>query len=104
MVTPTQRKTEFISNENGEFRMRLYSYEYIEKGGEIYRVSKSGYLYLIDAVEHAEKPWIRDIFERERKFQKRKSAAIMFSDPCFRRERYSANQRIAYNNAKYNSR
>ncbi|MFW1807624.1 hypothetical protein ACG9Z8_06505 [Acinetobacter ursingii] len=98
----TQRKTEFISHENGEFRMRLYSYEYVEKGGEIYRVSKSGYLYLIDAAEHAEKTWIREIFDRERKFQKRKAAAIMFSQPCFKRERYSANQRIAYNNAKYN--
>ena len=97
MVTTTQRKTQFISHENGEFRMRLYSYEYVEKGGEIYRVSKSGYLYLIEAAEHAESPWIREIFERERKFQRRKAAAIMFSNPCFKRERYSANQRIAHN-------
>lgn len=40
--------------------------------------------------------------EREREFQRRKAAAIMFSKPCFQRDRYSANQRIAYNNAKYN--
>lgn len=76
MTSIPQKKTEFISNENGEFRMRIYSYEYIQKDGEIYRVSKSGYLYLIDFAEHLEKPWIRISFERERKFQKRKALAI----------------------------
>ncbi|MDA3442676.1 hypothetical protein MJ046_20285 [Acinetobacter bereziniae] len=76
MTSTTQKKTEFICNENGEFRMRIYSYEYIQKDGEIYRVSKSGYLYLIDFAEHLEKPWIRISFERERKFQKRKALAI----------------------------
>ncbi|MEB3753808.1 hypothetical protein [Acinetobacter sp. MD2(2019)] len=35
-------------------------------------------------------------------FEQRKEAAIMFSNPCFQHNRYSANQRIAYNNAKYN--
>lgn len=76
MTSIPQKKTEFISNENGEFRMRIYSYEYIQKDGEIYRVSKSGYLFLIDFAEHLEKPWIRLSFERERKFQKRKALAI----------------------------
>ena len=76
MTSIPQKKTEFISNENGEFRMRIYSYEYIQKDGEIYRVSKSGYLFLIDFAEHLEKPWIRISFERERKFQKRKAFAI----------------------------
>lgn len=76
MTSIPQKKTEFISNENGEFRMRIYSYEYIQKVGEIYRVSKSGYLFLIDFAEHLEKPWIRISFERERKFQKRKALAI----------------------------
>ena len=76
MNSTSQKKTEFISNENGEFRMRIYSYEYIQKDGEIYRVSKSGYLFLIDFAEHLEKPWIRLSFERERKFQKRKALAI----------------------------
>ncbi|MBJ9373314.1 MULTISPECIES: hypothetical protein [Acinetobacter] len=76
MTSIPQKKTEFISNENGEFRMRIYSYEYIQKDGEIYRVSKSGYLFLIDFAEHLEKPWIRISFERERKFQKRKALAI----------------------------
>ncbi|BCX74003.1 MULTISPECIES: hypothetical protein [Acinetobacter] len=76
MTSIPQKKTEFISNENGEFRMRIYSYEYIQKDGEIYRVSKSGYLFLIEFAEHLEKPWIRISFERERKFQKRKALAI----------------------------
>lgn len=102
MNTPTQKKTEFISDENNEFRMRLYSYEYIQKNGEIYRVSKSGVLYLIETEEHAQKPWIRENFERERKFQKRKAKAELFNQPCFKRTPYSANQRIAYNNTKYN--
>lgn len=102
MNTPTQKKTEFISDENNEFRMRLYSYEYIQKNGEIYRVSKSGVLYLIEAEEHAQKPWIREIFQRERKFQKRKAKAELFIQPCFKRTPYSPNQRIAYNNTKYN--
>ena len=76
MTSTPQQKTEFISNENGEFRMRIYSYDYIQKDGEIYRVSKSGYLFLIEFAEHLEKPWIRLSFERERKFQKRKALAI----------------------------
>ena len=95
MNTSTPKKSEFISDENGEFRMRIYSSEYIQKNGEIYRVSKSGYLYLIEAEEHAQKPWIREIIKRERK-------AKLFNQPCFKRTPYSANQRIAYNNAKYN--
>jgi len=102
MTSIPQKKTEFISDAEGEFRMRLYSYEYIQKNDEIYRVSKSGTLFLIEAEEHVQKPWIREIFKRERAFQKRKATAIMFSQPCFQRTRYSANQRIAYNNAKYN--
>ncbi|KEC85383.1 hypothetical protein [Acinetobacter sp. ETR1] len=102
MNTSNQKKSEFISDENGEFRMRIYSSEYIQKNGEIYRVSKSGYLYLIEFAEHLEKPWIGLIFERERKFQKRKAKAELFKQPCFKRTPYSPNQRIAYNNTKYN--
>jgi hypothetical protein len=91
MNTPTQKKTEFISDENNEFRMRLYSYEYIQKNGDIYRVSKSGVLYLIEAEEHAQKPWIREIFQRERKFQKRKALAIglqISNIPSYERRAY----------------
>lgn len=91
MTSIPQKKTEFISNENGEFRMRIYSYEYIQKDGEIYRVSKSGYLFLIESAEHLEKPWIRLSFERERKFQKRKALAIGLQNsniPSYERRAY----------------
>ncbi|MDM1758177.1 DUF3820 family protein [Acinetobacter sp. 256-1] len=49
-------------------------------------------------------PWVQEELARERDFQRRKALAIMLSKPCFQRDkRYSANQRIAYNNAKYNN-
>lgn len=48
-------------------------------------------------------PWVQEEAERERKFQKRKAKAELFSKPCFQRTPYSHNQRIAYNNAKFNS-
>lgn len=48
-------------------------------------------------------PWIQEELDRESAFQKRKAKAILFSQPCFQRDNhYSKNQRIAYNNAKYN--
>ncbi|WP_434279298.1 hypothetical protein [Acinetobacter sp. CE-15] len=91
MNTSTPKKSEFISDENGEFRMRIYSSEYIQKNGEIYRVSKSGYLYLIEFAEHLEKPWISLNFQRERKFQKRKALAIGLQNsniPSYERRAY----------------
>ncbi len=48
-------------------------------------------------------PWVQEEAERERKFKKRKAKAELFSKPCFQRTPYSHNQRIAYNNAKFNS-
>ena len=48
-------------------------------------------------------PWVQEEAARERKFQKRKAKAELFSKPCFQRTPYSPNQRIAYNNAKFNS-
>ena len=50
------------------------------------------------------KPWIMRNLRHEVGFQHKKAVAIMFGDPCFRRERYSANQRIAYKNALSNGR
>jgi len=91
MNTSAPKKSEFISDENGEFRMRIYSSEYIQKNGEIYRVSKSGYLYIIEFAEHLEKPWISLNFERERKFQKRKALAIGLQNsniPSYERRAY----------------
>lgn len=42
-----------------------------------------------------------EAIEAERKRDKQRRAEL-FSQPCFQRTRYSANQRIAYNNQKYN--
>lgn len=102
MNTSTQKFSEFKSDSNGEFRMRLGHSEYVQKDQAFYRVSKSGHLYLIEESELVAKPWIRQNFDHERAFQKRKAKATLFSQPCFQRTPYSANQRIAYNNAKHN--
>ena len=101
-TSTTQSFSEFKSNSNGEFRMRLGHSEYVQKNQAFYRVSKSGHLYLIEESELVAKPWIQQNFDRERKFQKREAKAELFSQPCFQRTPYSANQRIAYNNAKHN--
>ncbi len=42
-----------------------------------------------------------EALEAKRKSDQQRRAEL-FSQPCFQRTRYSANQRIAYNNAKYN--
>lgn len=97
-MTSTTQFSEFISNENGEFRMRLSTSVYVKKDGQIFRESKSGQLFLISETEHTNKPWIRKNFIRERDYQLRKKSAIF----CQSDFRYSKNQRIAYNNAKYN--
>lgn len=102
MKTSTQNFSEFQGNENGLFRMRLGQSIYVQKGSDVYWVNRSGVLILVSEETHVTKPWIRENFERERKFQKRKAKAELFNQPCFKRTPYSANQRIAYNNTKYN--
>ena len=102
MTSSNSNFAEFISNENGEFRMRLGHSIYAQKGTDIFRESKSGHLYLVTDEELVAKPWICKNLEREAAFQKRKAKAVLFSQPCFQRDRYSANQRISYNNARFN--
>lgn len=102
MNTPTQKFAEFQSSENGQFRMRLGHSVYVQKGNDVYWINRSGVFVLVSEETHATKPWIRENFERERKFQKRKAKAELFNQPCFKRTPYSPNQRIAYNNTKYN--
>lgn len=99
MNMPNKNKefSEFISNENGEFRMRLATSIYVLKDGDIYRESKTGQLFLVSKTELANKAWIVKNFIRERDFQLRKRTAIF----CQSGERFSKNQRIAYNNARY---
>lgn len=102
MKSSTQNFAEFQGSENGLFRMRLGQSIYVQKGSDVYWVNRSGVLILVSEETHATKPWIRENFERERKFQKRKAKAELFNQPCFKRTPYSSNQRIAYNNTKYN--
>ena len=47
------------------------------------------------------KPWILKNLQQDVGFQRKKERAEMFSKDCFQRTRYSANQRIAYNNARH---
>ena len=56
----------------------------------------------VTASELATKPWILKNLQQEVTFQRKKERAEMFSKDCFQRTRYSANQRIAYNNARHN--
>lgn len=49
------------------------------------------------------KPWILKNLQQEVNFQRKKEKAMMFSQECFQRPRYSANERIAYKNARHNA-
>ena len=48
------------------------------------------------------RPWIARNLQQEVAKQRKKERAEMFSKDCFQRTPYSANQRMAYNNAKSN--
>ena len=91
MNTPTQKFAEFQSSENGQFRMRLGHSVYVQKGNDVYWINRSGVLVLVSKETHATKPWIRENFERERKFQKRKALAIGLQNsniPSYERRAY----------------
>ena len=48
------------------------------------------------------KPWILRNLQQEVNAQRKKEREAMYSKDCFQRTPYSANQRMAYNNAKFN--
>ncbi|MGR0306536.1 hypothetical protein [Acinetobacter beijerinckii] len=48
------------------------------------------------------RPWILRNLKQEVKEQRKKEREQMFSNECFQRTPYSANQRMAYNNTKSN--
>ena len=102
MKTSTQNFSEFQGNENGLFRMRLGQSIYVQKGSDVYWVNGSGVLIVGSEESQETKRWILEKIERERKYQKRKAKAELVNQPCFKRISYSANQRTAYNNTKYN--
>ena len=49
-----------------------------------------------------EKPWILRNLQQEVGDQRKKEREAMYSKDCFQRTPYSKNQRMAYNNAKFN--
>ncbi|ENX60694.1 hypothetical protein F885_01802 [Acinetobacter higginsii] len=48
------------------------------------------------------KPWIMRNLKQEVTEQREQERTAMFSKECFQRTPYSANQKIAYKNARYN--
>ncbi len=77
MTISTQKFSEFISQDDDDnIRMRLGHSTYFEKGRHIYVVNKDGTEQLITLEVHAAKSWIRENFERERAFQRKKNLAI----------------------------
>lgn len=48
------------------------------------------------------KPWILRNLQQEVAKQRKKEREAMYAKDCFQRTSYSANQRIAYNNARHN--
>lgn len=72
------------------------------KGTALVELKRSyvSWLLSLQNLDSALRKKLEDI-EAERKRDKQRRAEL-FSQPCFQRTRYSANQRIAYNNQKYN--
>ena len=48
------------------------------------------------------KPWILRNLQQEVAKQRKKEREAMYAKDCFKRTPYSKNQRMAYNNAKFN--
>ena len=64
---------------------------------------KDGVRTSVDSQTLKRKDWILRNLKQEVEFQRRKELAVILDKTCFQRnKRYSANQRIAYNNAKFN--
>lgn len=63
--------------EQGSMSMRLGPTVYVEQGKDIFAEDrKTGELYKVTLEEQVAKPWIRQNFDRERAFQRRKALAI----------------------------
>lgn len=79
MTTPKQQFSEYLGNdEQGNMRLRLgtkFAAIYVEKGKDIYKETAKG-LVKLPLEELVSKPWIRENFDRERAFQRRKALAI----------------------------
>jgi hypothetical protein len=78
MTTSTQKFAEYLGGyEQGLMSMRLGHTVYVEQGKDIFAENrKTGELEKVTLEEQVAKPWIRQNFERERAFQRRKAFAI----------------------------
>lgn len=77
MTTSKPKFAEYLSGyEQGHMTMRLGHTVYVEQGKDIFAENrKTGDLEKVTLEEQVAKPWIRDNFERERAFQRRKAFA-----------------------------
>jgi len=78
MTTFTQKFAEYLGGyEQNSISMRLGHTVYVEQGKDIFAEDrKTGELEKVTLEEQVAKPWIRQNFERERAFQRRKALAI----------------------------
>lgn len=78
MTTSTQKFSEYLGGfEQNNMSMRLGHTVYVEQGKDIFAEDrKIGELQKVTLEEQVAKPWIRQNFDRERAFQRRKALAI----------------------------
>ena len=100
MTTSNQKFAEYLGeDEQGNMRLRLgtkFAAIYVEKGKDIYKETAKG-LVKVTLEELVSKPWIRQNFERERTFQRRKAlAAGLQSSHIPLRERRAYKKRMGW--------
>lgn len=78
MTTSNQKFAEYLGGyEQNSLSMRLGHTVYVEQGKDIFAEDrKTGELEKVTLEEQVAKPWIRQNFDRERAFQRRKALAI----------------------------
>ena len=78
MTTSTKKFAEYLGGyEQNHMSMRLGHTVYVEQGKDIFAENrKTGDLEKVTLEEQVAKPWIRQNFDRERAFQRRKAFAI----------------------------
>lgn len=78
MTASTKKFAEYLGGyEQNHMSMRLGHTVYVEQGKDIFAEDrKTGELQKVTLEEQVAKPWIRQNFDRERDFQRRKALAI----------------------------
>lgn len=92
-----------IRDDNGRYHVRLgpQTFSTNLKLDDIRIEGENGSTPVSEALLK-ERPWILRNLEQEVKEQRKQERKAMFSKDCFKRTPYSANQKIAYKNARYN--